>query len=80
MAAFIAGIGSGAGNKKYFENKRVIVTGASSGIGRNTAEWLIKHGAKVAICGRNIEALHEIERMQPDKVLAIEADFAVDRE
>lgn len=78
-SAFVAGIGSG-GNKRYFENKRCIVTGASSGIGRNTAEWLIKHGAKVAICGRNIEALHEIERMQPDKVLAIEADFAVDRE
>lgn len=50
-------------------NDRVfIVSGASSGIGRETSRLLYQLGAKVAIWGRNVEALHETAKdMDPMK-------------
>lgn len=38
---------------------RVLVTGGSSGIGREVARLLVESGAKVAICGRNEARLRE---------------------
>lgn len=46
-------------NPFSLENKTVLVTGASSGIGRATAIACSKMGAKVIITGRNPERLHE---------------------
>lgn len=43
-----------------FSEKRILVTGGSSGIGRATAEALVKEGAKVAITGRNAEKLQKV--------------------
>lgn len=42
------------------ENKVVVIMGATSGIGRATAELLMKRGAKVVISGRREERLQEI--------------------
>ena len=42
------------------ENKRVIVTGASSGIGRATAELFLTKGATVTLVGRREAALNEV--------------------
>ena len=42
-----------------FDDKRFMVTGASSGIGRATAILLSKLGAKVVACGRNEQRLDE---------------------
>src|SRR5687767_13744375 len=45
------------------KNKAVIITGASSGIGRATAIRLAGHGAQVALSGRNRDALNEVQRL-----------------
>lgn len=58
--------------------KRVLVTGASSGIGRKVAQAYLQAGADVAIAARNIEALERIAgELAPDgdcKVVPIRCD------
>lgn len=46
-------------NPYSLEGKTILVTGASSGIGKATAIACSKMGAKVVITGRNAERLHE---------------------
>lgn len=48
--------------KKKFEGKTVMITGASSGIGRATALEFAKKGANVALVGRNVERLAEVKK------------------
>jgi NADP-dependent 3-hydroxy acid dehydrogenase YdfG len=47
--------------KEHFKDKVVIITGASSGIGKETAITLSQRGAKVALAARNETKLREIE-------------------
>ncbi|XP_070502121.1 3-oxoacyl-[acyl-carrier-protein] reductase FabG-like [Chironomus tepperi] len=60
-----------------FEGKVVIVTGASSGIGAQTAKDFAKGSAKVVLVGRNAENLKSIaeECGSADNVLSIQADM-----
>ncbi|KAK6043193.1 oxidoreductase, short chain dehydrogenase/reductase family protein [Cooperia oncophora] len=46
-----------------FDNRAVIVTGSSNGIGRATAVMFAKEGAMVTICGRDEKTLNETKSM-----------------
>ncbi len=49
------------------ENKNILITGASSGIGRECAIHCYKEGAKVHLLGRNENSLNEIYSRLNDK-------------
>ncbi|XP_005002012.1 dehydrogenase/reductase SDR family member 7B isoform X2 [Cavia porcellus] len=46
--------------KAYLRNAVVVVTGATSGLGRECAKAFYAAGAKLVLCGRNVEALEEL--------------------
>lgn len=66
------------------QNKVALVTGGSSGIGRGCAIALAAEGCKVAITGRNTDALKEVAKLcceagaTEDKVFTIQGDLAKD--
>ena len=47
---------------KRFENKVVIITGATSGIGEETAKAFAQEGARVVLVGRSVERGQKIEK------------------
>ncbi|MNX32079.1 Serine 3-dehydrogenase [compost metagenome] len=52
----------GKKNKKYRMKKTVLITGATSGIGKATAQIMAKNNYKVILCGRRKERLVELEK------------------
>ncbi|TNC14393.1 glucose 1-dehydrogenase [Methylobacterium terricola] len=61
---------------KRFENKVVVVTGATSGIGLAIAEAFSREGASVFITGRRQEALDAAAKRIGGRVIGIQADMA----
>lgn len=64
-----------------FENKVVLITGGSSGIGAATAVFFSKEGASVTIIGRNETGLQTVTKQCEDvgkKALYIQADITND--
>jgi uncharacterized protein len=64
-------------NKNFFQDKVIIITGASSGIGREAALFFARWRAKVVLAARNREkmvALQEEIRRQGGQALALETD------
>jgi len=65
------------------KDKVIIVTGATSGIGRAVAVLFAAQGARVAAVGRNVQALVELEREIKGKggrAVGIEADLSCGEE
>ena len=64
--------------------KRVVITGATSGIGRNTTLALLKQGAHVAFCGKSEvkmkDLLDEIAQMETGILYAKAFDVIVEKE
>lgn len=63
-------------NPYTLEGKRVLITGASSGIGRSTAIECSKLGASCVLCGRNEERLQEtLSMLEGSGHITIAADL-----
>jgi NAD(P)-dependent dehydrogenase (short-subunit alcohol dehydrogenase family) len=60
-----------------FQGKAFLITGASSGIGRQIALDLAEGGAQLIILGRNLEKLEETKRLCPtsSKIRIVAKDF-----
>jgi NAD(P)-dependent dehydrogenase (short-subunit alcohol dehydrogenase family) len=67
----------------YWQGKRAVVTGGSSGLGRTLAGALVARGARVAIVARGAEALeqtaHEL-RAQRGDILPVRADVTCQKD
>ena len=66
--------------KPYFLDKRVLITGSSSGIGRCLAFWYLNNGARVALVGRDKEALTDIGKQFPSQAIVIHWDLSEDKQ
>lgn len=65
--------------RDYFKEKSIVITGATSGLGKTLTQRLIDYGASVSAIGRNAEALKELEvyaEIKPGKVLALKCDVS----
>ena len=59
-----------------FKNKRIIITGATGGIGSQIAEQLSATGAKLTLVGRNSDALRQIiNNLGAENIITITADI-----
>ena len=67
----------------FFDNKVVIITGASSGIGKNLAIRFAQLNAKVALAARDDKKLLDIENLIKSSghdELTIKADISVEKD
>lgn len=61
--------------------RRILVTGAASGIGRATAGWLADRGALIAGVDRDEAGLRDaIRQLATERAVAVPADVSVDEE
>jgi NAD(P)-dependent dehydrogenase (short-subunit alcohol dehydrogenase family) len=59
-----------------FDGRVAIVTGASTGIGRATAEMLASRGARVGISARSLDALQEVAAEHQERMLTVAGDVS----
>lgn len=65
--------------KTYFQNKVVVITGGSSGIGKALVADSLANGAMVAVCGRKQAALDELKQeFKSDNLFTFVADVSVE--
>lgn len=57
-----------------YDDKNVVITGGSSGLGFVTAQLLVNEGARVIVTGRTRTTLDDARRQLGDKAIAIQSD------
>jgi NAD(P)-dependent dehydrogenase (short-subunit alcohol dehydrogenase family) len=55
-------------------DRAVLITGGSDGLGLGLAQKLVSEGARVAVCGRNVERLEEAQKLLGSDALCFRAD------
>ena len=58
-----------------FKDKRVLVTAGTLGLGRAIVDLYLRDGARVALCARSEDPLHELEQRFGPQVIARRADL-----
>jgi len=53
----------------FFQNKVVVITGGSDGIGKALVDSLLLQGARIATCGRNHDKLYQLQLQHPSTLL-----------
>jgi NAD(P)-dependent dehydrogenase (short-subunit alcohol dehydrogenase family) len=61
-------------------NRTILITGGSSGLGKELAIYCSKIGANVIITGRNIDRLKQVSKESKDKITYISADLCEELE
>ena len=54
--------------------KKVVIVGATSGLGLGLAMMYLKNGAKIGVAGRRVERLEELRKIAPDRVSIAKID------
>lgn len=68
-------------NPFSLEGKTILVTGASSGIGRSIAVECSRMGGRIISCGRNIERLEEtLSQLEGDGHITVVGDLSLDED
>jgi NADP-dependent 3-hydroxy acid dehydrogenase YdfG len=63
------------------KDKVVVITGASSGIGKALAEACLQKGALVAVCARNLDKLNEmLARFSASQLFVFKADVGIEED
>ncbi len=57
---------------------KIVIAGASSGLGFETAKLFISVGWKVAVCARRVDRLKPLTELNPDNVTAYQLDICDD--
>ena len=60
--------------------KHVVITGASSGIGRCLAYFYLNQGATVALISRDLDEMEKIGSQFPSQAHVIQADLTIDQQ
>lgn len=59
-----------------YDGKNVVITGGSSGLGLAAAHYLVEHGARVLVTGRNQDTLDDAARFLGDLGITVASDAA----
>lgn len=64
-------------DKNFWQHKTVLVTGASSGIGKAAVDILVAEGAKVLAVARRADKLNDLAKTSPGNIIPLPADVGV---